>query len=298
MMKFFTTPYNRTCITILLALFSHISIAFSSQESIIVNQIKKQERLLNADFGVAIFDVEKQSLWHYNGNSRFPLMSTFKVLACAKLLADVEKGVQSFDSSTLITKSDLVYWSPVTKHMVGKKMSLKQACSATMTMSDNTAANIILTGIKGPTALTKFMRDIGDNVTRLDRIEPELNQALKNDKRDTTSPIAMVKSLHTLLFGNILKDPSKAQLTQWMIDNKVTASLLRSVLPEHWSIADRSGAGGYGSRAIAAVVWSKDQTPLIISIYLTQTEATMKERNKAIAAIGESIFTFYQKNNN
>ncbi|MBL4765001.1 MAG: hypothetical protein JKX67_06950 [Colwellia sp.] len=57
---------------------------------------------------------------------------------------------------------------------------------------------------------------------------------------------------------------SAAMLKQWMIDNKVTGKLLRKVLPESWSISDRSGSGGYGSRGITAVVWSDKRTPLII----------------------------------
>ena len=222
-------------------------------------------------------------------------MSTFKTLACAKLLADVEKELQSFDTSAVITKNAIITWSPVTEKLIGENISLKQACSATMIMSDNTAANIVLTGINGPEALTKFMRSIGDKVTRLDRIEPDLNEALDGDKRDTTTPNAIVKSLHSLLFGDVLSEPSKIQLKQWMIDNKVTGSLLRSVLPENWSIADRSGAGGYGSRGITAVVWSKMRSPIIISIYLTQTDASFALRDKAIADIGKEIFTVYGK---
>lgn len=162
-------------------------------------------------------------------------------------------------------------------------------------MSDNTAANIVLSGIKGPLSLTRFMRSIGDKVTRLDRIEPDLNEAVDGDKRDTTTPNAIVKSLETLLFGDVLSQSSKNQLKQWMMDNKVTGSLLRSVLPENWSIADRSGAGGYGSRGITAVVWSDKRTPIIISIYLTQTDASFAQRNKAIADIGKEIFTVYRE---
>ncbi|SFC97590.1 class A beta-lactamase [Pseudoalteromonas denitrificans] len=274
-----------------------ISIAsvFSVNANTIIKKIEEQERQLGARIGVSIYDVTDNKLWHYNGNTRFPLMSTFKVLACAKLLFDVEKGLQSFDTSTVITKNSLIEWSPVTKNMIGEKISLKQACSATMSMSDNTAANIVLNGIKGPKVLTRFMRSIGDDVTRLDRIEPDLNEALDGDKRDTTTPNAMVKSLHTLLFGDALSQASKTQLKQWMIDNKVTGKLLRKVLPQNWSIADRSGSGGYGSRGITAVVWSDKRTPLIISIYLTQTEASFSQRNKAIANIGKEIFTVYNK---
>jgi beta-lactamase class A len=278
-----------------LALIINIGLVFSAQANSILKKIEEQELQIGARIGVAIYDVTANALWNYNGNVRFPLMSTFKALACAKLLSDVEKGLQSFDISTTITEKSLITWSPITEKLVGEKISLKQACSAAMIMSDNTATNIVLTGIKGPKALTAFMRSIGDDVTRLDRIEPDLNEALDGDKRDTTTPNAMVSSLHTLLFGDVLYQASRDQLKQWMIDNKVTGSLLRSVLPDDWLIADRSGSGGHGSRGITAVVWSDKRTPLIISIYLTQTEASFSQRNKAIADIGKEIFTVYSQ---
>jgi len=195
----------------------------------------------------------------------------------------------------VIKESSLIAWSPVTEKHIGEKMNLKQACSAAMLMSDNTATNIVLTGIKGPKSLTEFMRDIGDNVTRLDRIEPDLNEAIDGDVRDTTTPNAMVKSLHQLFFGDVLSQASKRQLKQWMIDNKVTGRLLRSVLPKNWLIADRSGSGGFGSRGITAVVWSEQRAPIIISIYLTQTDASFAQRNKAIADIGKEIFSVYSE---
>ncbi|WP_426357801.1 class A beta-lactamase [Pseudocolwellia sp. HL-MZ19] len=266
---------------------------FNVSANTLTDVIKEQERLLGGRIGVSVYDVSANKVWDHNGDSRFPLMSTFKVLACAKLLSDVDKGLQLLNSSTVISADSLIEWSPVTEKLIGEKITLKQACSAAMTMSDNTASNILLDAINGPKELTAFMRSIGDNVTRLDRIEPELNEALDGDKRDTTTPNAMVKSLHTLLFGKVLSQDAKTQLKQWMIDNKITGNLLRSVLPDTWLIADRSGSGGFGSRAITAVVWSDTRSPLIISIYLTQTKATLSERNKTIANIGKEIFALY-----
>jgi len=280
---------------LILVLIINLGSAFSVHANTIVSEIKKQEHQLGARIGVSVYDATNNKLWNYNGDSPFPLMSTFKTLACAKLLADVEKGLQTFEASVVITTNSLVDWSPITKKRIGENFTLKQACSAAMIMSDNTAANIVLTGIKGPKALTQFMRSIGDNITRLDRIEPDLNEALDGDKRDTTTPNAIAKSLHVLLFGEVLSQTSKVQLKQWMIDNQITGSLLRSVLPNGWSIADRSGAGGFGSRGITAVVWSDKRTPLIISIYLTQTDASFAQRNKAIADIGKEIFNVYSK---
>lgn len=259
------------------------------------NRIKDIEQKLGARVGVSLYDVKtNKKSWSYKGDSRFPLMSTFKTLAGAKALLDVEKKKVLFDASVLIKEASLITWSPVTKKYVGQKFSLKQACIAMMEMSDNTAANIVLEKIGGPNALTIFMRAIGDKVTRLDRIEPDLGEAIEGDSRDTTTPNAMAKSLNVLLFGDVLSDASKTQLKQWMMDNKVSDSLFRSVLPDSWTIADRSGAGGNGSRGITAVVWSKTRAPLIISVYLTQTKASFDERNKAIAEIGREIFALYK----
>lgn len=282
-------------ISLLLALSTNILLVANVKANTIIEKVKQIESQIDARIGVSIYDVTENKHWNYNGDARFPMMSTFKTLACAKLLIDVEKGLQSFEKSTVITANSVVVWSPITEKRIGESISFKQACSATMLMSDNTAANIVLNGINGPEALTQFMRSIGDEVTRLDRIEPDLNEALEGDKRDTTTPNAIVKSLHSLLFTDVLSQASKAQLKQWMIDTKVTGSLLRSVLPESWSIADRSGAGGNGSRGITAVVWSDERPPLIISIYLTQTDASFALRNKAIADIGKEIFTVYSK---
>lgn len=274
--------------------------AFSSAHSDgltdgLTKKIQDIEHQLGARVGVSVFDLKTQKKWNYKGDTRFPLMSTFKTLACANLLFDVEKGTQSFDTSVVIHPTSLITWSPVTEKHVGEKFTLKQACAATMITSDNTAANIVLAGIEGPKGLTEFMRSIGDKVTRLDRIEPDLGEAREGDERDTSTPNAMVMNLNKLLFGSVLSPASKMQLKQWMMDNNVSDSLLRSVLPKDGSIADRSGAGGFGSRGITAVVWPDKRAPLIISIYLTQTKATFDERNKAIAEIGSVIFASYLK---
>jgi beta-lactamase class A len=271
------------------------SLAYSANANSVLTEIKTVERELDARVGVSIYDVKAKKLWSYNGEARFPLLSTFKTLACAKLLADSDKGNISIYTSVEVHSEVLMEYSPVLEKYVGKKITLDEACSAAMQMSDNTAANIILTSIGGPQELTKFMLSIGDSVTRLDRIEPSLNEALATDVRDTTSPNAMTKTLNTLLFGTVLSTESKAKLKQWMVENKVSGNLFRTELPSGWYIADRSGAGGNGSRAITAIIWSNERAPLIVSVYLTQTEASFENRNKAIAKIGKEIFKQYLK---
>ena len=251
------------------------------------------EGKLPARIGVTVLEVKTGEQWSYQGDERFPLTSTFKTLACAKLLQDAERQRLKLTDSVTVQQSDLVTYSPVIEKQVGQPVTLNAACAAAMHTSDNTAANIVLHAVGGPEGITRFMRELGDPVTRLDRREPELNQGLAGDERDTTTPNAIARSLLSLLFGSALSPSSQQQLQSWMAQNQVTGNLLRSVLPAGWSIADRSGAGGFGARSITAVVWAKNQSPLIISIYIAQTDATMDERNQAIATLGQAIFNRY-----
>jgi len=216
------------------------------------------------------------------------MMSTFKVLLCGAVLARVDAGQEQLDRRLTWQQADLITYSPVTEKHLADGMTVAELCDAAITLSDNTAANLLLSTLGGPSQLTVFLRKIGDPVTRLDRMEPELNEALPGDVRDTTTPQAMAKTLRALLTGNTLSVASRQQLTRWMEEDKVAGPLLRPVLPAGWYIADKTGAGERGSRGIVAALGPDGKPSRIVVIYVTGSKATMDERNKAIAAIGEA----------
>lgn len=262
--------------------------------STLEKQIKSIETNISGRVGVSILNTQNDSLWSYKGDERFPLMSTFKTLACACLFRESSLGNINLNKEFLIKKSDLIEWSPVTEKLIGNSITLEKACESTMLSSDNTAANIVLEAIGGPKKLTAFLRSIGDQVTILNRIEPELNEAKTGDTRDTTTPNAMVHTLNKILLGNILREKPAIQLRNWMQQNKITKPLIRSVLPNGWFIADRSGSGGNGSRGINAIIWNNSHLPIIITIYITETELSLSERNRVITNIGRLILEEYK----
>ena len=270
-----------------------ILLSFPSYCFELKQQLQKIEQQIGGRLGVAVLNTETNKLWAYNGDQRFPLLSTFKALACAKMLSDIDSGALERDSKTLITQEHLVVWSPITTKSVNSHITVLKACEAAMLISDNAAANIVLDNIGGPKGLTQYLRVLGDETTRLDRIEPDINTALEGDERDTTSPKAMVLTMNRLLYGNELNAESKTQLTSWMVRNKISGSLLRSVLPSKWHIADRSGAGKNGSRAIVASVWRPNTKPYVIAIYLTGKKMGMSDRNKIIAEVGRNVFRHF-----
>jgi len=258
----------------------------------VLQQVQAVESRLGARVGVALVDVASARHWGWRGDERFPLNSTFKAFACAALLARVDSAGDSLARTVTVSRADIVSHSPVLESRVGHAVTFAQLCEAAVTMSDNAASNLILEHIDGPEGLTRFMRLLGDETSRLDRFEPKLNEATPGDTRDTTTPVAIVHSVLRLVEGNALTAASKAKLVRWMKGNQVAGPVLRAVLPEGWQIADRTGAGGYGSRSIVAVVWPGDGAPWGIAIYLTQSRADMAERNRAIGDIGRAAFDF------
>lgn len=252
----------------------------------IEDAIRAAEARLDARVGAAILDTGSGRSWDHRPDERFPMASTSKVLACAALL---KSGPKLMERQATILESELQSYSPITKTLVGQQVSASDLCAITMRTSDNTAVNKVLEILGGPEAVTSFVRNMGDRVTRLDRNEPSLNEGRPGDPRDTTTPRAMADTLRELVLGSALDAQARDQLTEWLRNNEVGGPLLRAGIPADWGIADRTGAGGFGTRGVVAIMWPPGHAPVVAAIYVTETEAPMEERNAAISDIGKAI---------
>lgn len=253
---------------------------------LVVQAAQEAEQSLQARVGLAVLDTADGQLWQYRADERFPLASTGKALICAALLA---RGPGAMKTAWLVKEEAIQSYAPTTEDMIGKYVSAAQLCAITMRNSDNTAANGVLEMLGGPEAITSFLRSVGDTETRLDRNEPFLNEATPGDPRDTTTPQAMVQTLQRLVLGDALNPPSRDRLIDWLRHNEVSGPLLRAGVPESWTVADRTGAGGFGTRGVVAVMWPPERAPLVAAVYITETKASMDNRNAAIATIGKAI---------
>ena len=179
--------------------------------------------------------------------------------------------------------------SPETETHAGRTMPLADICAAAITLSDNTAGNLMLGTIGGPEGLTAFLRSLGDDVTRLDRTELALNEAVPGDPRDTTSPSAMVADLHTLLLGEALSATSRGVLTGWLIANTTGDARLRAGLPDDWRAGDKTGTCNSVTANDVAIVWPPERKPILIAAYLAEAEADRDAQNAALADVGRAV---------
>jgi len=240
--------------------------------------------------GVFVRDTGAGATIEHRADERFPMCSTFKLLTAAAALKRVDDGAERLDRTIAYRPNDLLEYAPIAKgHVAEGGMTVADLCAAAIDWSDNTAGNLVLQSIGGPAGFTTFARSLGDELTRLDRNEPTLNESLPGDPRDTTSPRAMAADLQRVLVGDGLSDGSRSQLQTWLIGDKVGDKRLRAGLPGSWRIGDKTGTGERGSTNAIAIIWPPGRAPLIATVYYTESSAPMDARNAVHKELGGLI---------
>lgn len=280
---------TRRCALVSIAAFAGSPTAlFAAPSGDLPEKLAAIEAKSKGRLGVAVLLPSGKKLAH-RGDERFPMCSTFKFLAASLVLKRVDGGKEHLDRAISYTKSDLVEYSPETEKHAGGSMTVAELSKAALTLSDNTAANLLLNSFGGPPAVTAFVRSIGDKVTRLDRTETTLNEGTPGDPRDTTAPNAMLENLHKILMGNVLKTDSRRQLTDWMLANMTGKAKFLAGLPTGWRVADKTGSGGHGSNNDIGALYPPAGVPILITSYLTETSLTTDEKNAIHADVARAV---------
>jgi beta-lactamase class A len=252
-----------------------------------VDRLAAVERQNGGRLGVAVLDTATGERLVHRADERFPMCSTFKLIAAALVLARVDRGEEQLERRIVFPRSDLVPYSPVTGSRAGGRgMTLAELCQAAMTVSDNTAGNLLLSSFGGPAALTAYARSLGDSSTRLDRLEVDLNEARPGDPRDTTTPSAMLRTVQQLVLGDALSSNARERLIGWLVANKTGNSRLRAGFPPSWRVGDKTGAGNNGTTYDVAVAWRPRGAPLIVAAYYTESTLSPEGRDHRITLIG------------
>lgn len=254
------------------------------------NQIAAIEARLGGRIGVAALDTGSGNRLDYRAEERFPMCSTFKFLAAAAILKRVDEKQDQLDRFVSYDAKDILEYAPVTKaHLKEGGMTLGALCEAAIEQSDNTAGNLLLDAVGGPASVTNFARSLGDQVTRLDRKEPELNSAIPGDDRDTTMPGSMLADMTRILTGDVLSRSSRRQLEDWLQRNKTGATMIRAGVPKDWIVGDKTGRGANGATNDIAIMRPPDRAPVLLAIYSVGSTEPANDRAAAIAEAAKIV---------
>lgn len=249
--------------------------------------------------GVAALDLGTGQTVSHRGDERFAMCSTFKWLLAGLVLQRVERGEEDLERRIEYTAEDLVFHSPVTQNHTGPGgMTIGELCSATIRTSDNTAANLLIASLGGPDGFTERVRAAGDTVTRLDRLEPALNQNAPGDPRDTSSPLAMLGLMRLFLFGDALNDTNRRRLQDWMIAANTGLDRLRAGLPEGWIAGDKTGtSNNNANNDVAFAIPPQDAPagpgPLLLVSFIDAPDPATPETNAIHRSVAEeAVRTF------
>ncbi|MBS7811322.1 class A beta-lactamase [Roseococcus pinisoli] len=223
----------------------------------------------------------------HRSTDRVLMCSTFKALLAAAVLARVDAGQEALNRRVPIRPEDLLEYAPVARaHAAAGGASVEVLAEGMVGLSDNTAANLLLPSVGDPAGLTRWLRGIGDPLTRLDRNEPGLNHP--SGELDTTTPRRMAETLGAILLGPVLAAPSRERLEGWMAASPTGRARLRAGMPEGWRVADKTGTGGSWANVVA-LVRPPGRAPVLVSSFYDVSNVPAAKRDGVHREVGRIV---------
>jgi len=218
-------------------------------------------------------------LWR--ADERFTYCSTFKLFLAAATLQRVARGEERLDRAILITAADMISHAPVTGPAVGASLTIQKLCEAAVTVSDNPAANILIREMGGLDAWRLWYSSIGDNITRVDRWEPELN--IVGNDLDTTTPAQAAHNLAWLI-PELIGQIERPFLSLWLTMTNTGPGRVKAAAPAGWQVMHKTGTGSSGPTNDIGYLRPPGGKPMPIAVYFEATPASTPEQRDAVIA--------------
>jgi beta-lactamase class A len=262
----------------LLALAAQPAVAASSPDlTTLEQQLNSMVAGKSADIGIAALDLNSGETVSIKGNTPFPMASTVKVAVAALYLAQVDNGRRSLD--------DTINGQPARSLM--RRMLIH---------SDNQATDILLADLGGPTAVHDWLRDNGVTGLRVDRTISELLHSRRDlwDRRDSSTPMAMVDLLKRIYKAELIKPASRNYLLDLMAQCETGKNRMKALLPSGTPVEHKTGTLD-GLADDVGFITMPDGHRVAVAIFTrggTDRPRTIAETTRMIYDGFKSIFTW------
>lgn len=247
----------------------------------LTDRLGRLERREGGRVGVHLLDTGTGESVGHRQDERFAFASTIKALLAAVVLDRLPED--GLERRLRWTEGDLVDYSPVTEQHVDDGLTVAEVLDAAVTLSDNTAANLLLELVGGPVGLDRALAEVGDETTEVVRTEPTLNDFAPGDPRDTSTPRALAQGLAAFAVGDALAEPDRRVLLDLLRRNTTGDDLVRAAAPEGWVVGDKTGTADWGTRNDIAVLEPPGRDPLVLAVLTRGGAADAEPRDELVA---------------
>ena len=234
-----------------------------------------------------------------NPTAHPPMQSVFKLPLAVAILHQVEAGKFTLDQPVRFRPEDLILpkpYSPLQDKYpnAGVDVPLRTLLEMTVSLSDNTAADILLRLASGPEAVNAYIDSLGITGFHLRDGERSLHRDKSLQYRNWFEPRGAVQFLCLLRDRSPLSEDHTALILGWMRSSRIK-SRLGGDLPEGTDVAHKSGTSDVENGVAAAtndigLITLPDHRQLAIAVFITDSTADEGTRDRVIARIGRAAF--------
>ena len=282
--------------------------------------------------GVAAIHIETGRRVALNGEARFPMASTYKLLIALQLLHRVDRGeVRLSDQLTLSEHDFRPGHSPIADFANHQPVTLtvERLLELMLGESDNSASDALLRLAGGPAAVTARMRALnisGIDISRSEgqialdfrgvrepppeqewtlalfnrmseRATPAENEEAAarylNDPRDTSTPDAMAELLVRVHRREVLEPASMDRLLQITTETPTGPARLKGLLPTGTVVAHKTGTMAGTTNDVGIITLPDGAGHLAIAVFVKGSTKDVPERERAIAEIARTVYDYY-----
>ena len=178
----------------------------------------------SSDVGIAALDLRTGETVSIRGDVPFPMASTVKVAVAALYLSQVDHGRRSLDDTI-------------------NGQSARSLMARMLIHSDNRATDMLLNDLGGPQPLHDWLQQNGIYGLRVDRTIAQLLSDKRDlwDRRDSSTPQAMVELLRRIYRAEIIKPQSRNYLLDLMAQCETGKNRIKALLPQGTPVEHKTG---------------------------------------------------------
>ncbi len=270
------------------------SLALTEPQQILRERFEKEVREIvsrvDGVLGVTILDPLTSDRVSVNGGVVFTQASAIKLPILVELMRQVESGEQNLDDVVALAASDVVPGSGVLQQLTPGKVSLSLRDVATLmvTVSDNTATNMIIDRV-GMAGVNAEMARLGLSSTKLQR-KMQDRTAWEENRENLSTPDEQARLLELLYKGEILSGKSREEIDHILSIPK--PGQLRTLLPAGTKVAHKTGTLS-GVVVDVGIVYLADR-PFIVSA-MGNWLVDASEAEQAISEIALAAYRYFDR---